>query len=102
MFKKKRKNFIYSYEIELKDWFFLNFRSLDLILKSVNEYKQLEIHQQNASRQRNAYNRQRSDTKLLESALLIEFDFKQNITIGKYYNFLINNKSFSPKMLSQQ
>jgi hypothetical protein len=49
----------------------------------VKELDAIEYHKYIAYRQRNAYNTQKSDTEFLKDKLLIDYDYKQKIILGK-------------------
>ncbi len=47
----------------------------------IKDYQEVEFHRSVARRQRNIYNEQRKDAKLLSEKILIEFDFKMKIKV---------------------
>ena len=47
----------------------------------IKDYQEVEFHRSVARRQRNIYNEQRKDAKLLREKILIEFDFKMKIKV---------------------
>jgi len=52
-------------------------------LTMIEESELIDFHKEIANRQRNAYNRMRTDINFLKDNLLIEIDYKQKIILGK-------------------
>jgi len=52
------------------------------IISKIKDFQEIEYHQSIAKRQRNVFNSQRKDAKLLNENILIEFDFKEKLIVG--------------------
>ncbi len=52
------------------------------MIEDIIDYRNLEYHRSVSERQRNSYNRMRTDLEALKSSILIEIDFKQKIVLG--------------------